>query len=134
MFNQSTVVQKCSTVQFDSRSKDLYELFLDWKMDGHSFQYDQCLSLNFDYNDDQLSIPQVSMTPDFNTKLDFDSPSSCIFVVIGGKYLNMIGKVMDSIRRTKTIAVFLMSNYQDNVVIDVDSIIKRYKSTPVMVK
>ena len=76
------------------------------------------------------------MTPDFNTKLDFDSPSNCIFVVIGGKYLNMIGKVMDSIRRTRTIAVFLMSkyNYQDNVVIDVDSIIKRYKSTPVMVK
>merc|ERR1712126_627154 len=41
---------------------------------------------------------------------------------------------MDSIRRTRTIAVFLMSkyNYQVNVVIDVDSIIKRYKSTPVM--
>ena len=92
MFNQSRVVQKCSTVQFDSRSKDLYELFLDWKMDGHSFQYDQCLSLNFDYNDDQLSVPQVSMTPESNTKLNFDSPTSCIFVIIGGKYLRMIGK------------------------------------------
>ena len=101
-------------------------------MDGYSFQFDQCISLNFGYHDDQLSIPQLSMTPDFNTELDF----SCIFVVIGGKYLNMIGKVMDSVGRTRTIAVFLMSkyNYKDNVVIDVDSTIKRYKSTPVMVK
>ena len=105
-------------------------------MDGYSFQFDQCISLNFGYHDDQLSIPQLSMTPDFNTKLDFDSPSSCIFVVIGGKYLNMIVQVMDSIGRTRTIAVFLMSkyNYQDNVLINVDSIIKRYKTTPVMVK
>ena len=96
-------------------------------MDGYSFQFDQCISLNFGYHDDQLSIPQLSMTPDYNRKLDFDSPSICIFVVIGGKYLNMIGKVMDSIGITKTIAVFLMSknNYQDNVVIDVDSIITR---------
>ena len=105
-------------------------------MDGYSFQFDQCISLNFGYHDDQLSIPQLSMTLDYNRKLDFDSPNSCIFVVIGGKYLNMIGKVMESIGRTRTIAVFLMSkyNYQDNIVIDVDSIIKRYKSTPVMVK
>ena len=105
-------------------------------MAGYSFQFDQCISLNFGYHNDQLSIPQLSMTLDYNTKLDFDSPSSCIFVVIGGKYLNMIGKVMDSIRRTSTIAVFLMSKntYIENVVIDVDSIIQRYKSTPVMVK
>ena len=60
-------------------------------MDGPSFQFDQCLSLNFDYNDDQLRVPQVSMTPDSNTKLNFDSPSGCIFVIIGGKYLRMIG-------------------------------------------
>ena len=105
-------------------------------MDGYSFQFDQCISLNFGYHDDQLSIPQLSMTPDFTTKLDFDSPSSCIFVIIGGKYLNMIGKVMDSVRRTRTIAVFLMrkNNYKENFVIDVDPHIQRYKSTPVMVK
>ena len=105
-------------------------------MDGYSFQFDQCISLNFGYHDDQLSVPQISMTPDFSTKLDFDSQSSCIFVIIGGKYLNMIGKVMDSVGRIRTIAVFLMSKntYKENVVIDVDSIIQRYKSTPVMVK
>ena len=105
-------------------------------MAGYSFHFDQCISLNFGYHDYQLSIPQLSMTLDYNTTLDFDSSSSCIFVVIGGKYLNMIGKVMDSVGRIRTIAVFLMGkyNYQDNVVIDVDSTIKRYKSTPVMVK
>ena len=112
------------------------QLFLDWKLDGYSFQFDHCISLNFGYHDDQLSIPQISMTPDFNTEFDFDSPISCIFVVIGGKYLNMIGKVMDSIGQTRTNAVFLMikSNYKKNVVIDVDSNVQRYKSTPVMVK
>ena len=105
-------------------------------MDGHSFQFDKCISLNFGYHDDQLSIPQISMTTDLNTKLEFDSPSSCIFVVIGGRYLSMIGKVMNSVGRTRTIAVFLMSknNSKENIVIDVDSIIQRYKSTPVMVK
>ena len=126
---------QASNVYFIWSFRSSLQSILDWKMDGYSFQFDQCISLNFGYHDDQLSIPQLSMTPDFNTKLDFDSPSSCIFVVIGGKYLNMIGKVMDSVGRIRTIAVFLMSkyNYQDNVVIDVDSIIKRYKSTPVMV-
>ena len=141
MFNQSTVVQKCSTVQFDSRSKDLYELFLDWKMDGHSFQYDQCLSLNFDHNDDQLSVPQVSMTPDSNTKLTFDSPSSCIFVIIGGKYLTMIGKVMEKVNsvtndvgRSRPMAVFLINENKHNIDINVDNGFDRYKSAPVMVK
>ena len=66
-------------------------------MDRQSFQFNQCLSINFGYHDDQLSIPQVSMTPDSKTKLTFDSPSSCIFVVIGGKYLKMIGKVMEKV-------------------------------------
>ena len=132
MINPNQASNVCFIWNFRSHIQSI----LDWKMDGYSFQFDQCISLNFGYHDVHLSIPQISMTPDFNKELDFDSPSSCIFVVIGGKYLNMIGKVMDSIRRTRTIAVFLMSkyNYKDNVVIDVDSTIKRYKSTPVMVK
>ena len=112
-------------------------------MDGHSFQYDQCLSLNFDYNDDQLSVPQVSMTPDSNKKLNFDSPTSCIFVIIGGKYLRMIRKVMEKVNSVtndvggiRPLAVFIMSknNYKENVNINVDYGFDRYKSTPVMVK
>ena len=111
-------------------------------MDGYSFQFDQCISLNFGYHDDQLSIPQLSMTPDFNTELDFDSPSSCIFVVIGGKYLKMIGKVMEKVNSvTKDVgrlsnSVFLINenNHKENINIDVDYGFDRYKSTPVMVK
>ena len=112
-------------------------------MDGHSFQYDQCLSLNFHYNDDQLSVPQVSMTPDSNTKLNFDSPSSCIFVIIGGKYLRMIEKVMKKVNfvtndfgKSRPLAVFLMTKnkFKENINIDVDYGLDRYKSTPVMVK
>ena len=112
-------------------------------MDGHSFQYDQCLSLNFDYNDDQLSVPQVSMAPDSNTKLNFDSPSGCIFVIIGGKYLRMIEKVMKKVNfvtndfgKSRPLAVFLMTKnkFKENINIDVDYGLDRYKSTPVMVK
>ena len=112
-------------------------------MDGHSFQYDQCLSVNFGYNDDQFSVPQVSMTPESNTKLNFDSPTSCIFVIIGGKYLRMIRKVMEKVNsvtndvgRSRPLAVFLINDkkYKESIDIDVDYGLDRYKSTPVMVK
>ena len=111
-------------------------------MDRQSFQFNQCLSINFGYHDDQLSIPQVSMTPDSKTKLTFDSPSSCIFVVIGGKYLKMIGKVMEKVNSvTKDVgrlsnSVFLINenNHKESINIDVDYGFDRYKSTPVMVK
>ena len=108
-------------------------------MDGHSFQFDDCFSLNFGYYDYQLEIPQISMTPSSNTKLNFDSPSSCFFVIIGGKYLNMIGKVMEKVNSVtkdvggnRPMAVFLIN--KKNVEIDVDYGFERYKSTPVMVK
>ena len=123
-----------------SRSKDFYESFLDWKMDGYSFQFDQCFSLNFGYHDDQLPIPQISMTPDSNTISNFNSPSSCIFAIIGGKYLNKIGKVMEKVNSVtndvggiRPLAVFLMTRIKKNVNIDVDYDVTRYKATPVMV-
>ena len=112
-------------------------------MDGHSFQFDQCFSVNFGYHDDQLSIPQFFMTPESNTKLNYDSPSSCFLVVVGGKYLNMVGKLLEKVKSvtndvggTRPMAVFLMSknNYKENVDIDVEYGFDRYKSTPVMVK
>ena len=36
-------------------------------------QFQESEALNFGYHDDQLSIPQLSMALDYNTKLDFDS-------------------------------------------------------------
>ena len=83
------------------------------------------------------------MTPDSITKLNFDSPSICIFVIIGGKYLNRIGNIMEKVNSVtndvggiRPMAVFLMSknNYKENVNIDVYYGFDRYKSTPVMVK
>ena len=83
------------------------------------------------------------MTPDSITNLNFDSPSSCIFVIVGGKYLDMLGDVMEKVNSVtidvggiRPMAVFLMSNnnYKENVNINVDFGFDRYKSTPVMVK
>ena len=112
-------------------------------MDEYYYQFDQCFSLNFGYHDDQLSIPQLSLTPDSITNLNFDSPSSCIFVIIGGKYLNIIGEIMEKVNSvtndiggSRPLAVFIMSknNYKENVNINVDYGFDRYRSTPVMVK
>ena len=110
-------------------------------MDGYPFQFHQCFSINFGYQDDQISIPQISMTPDSNTNSNFESPSSCNFVIIGCKYLNKIGKVMEKVNSVtndvggiRPIAVFLMTRTKKNVNIDVDYDVTRYKVTPVMVK
>ena len=126
-----------------SRSKGFFELLLDWKEDGFCVDFDKCFFVNFGYHDDQLSIPQLSMTPDSITNLNFDFPSSCIFVIIGGKYLNIIGEIMEKVNSvtndiggSRPLAVFIMSknNYKENVNINVDYGFDRYKSTPVMVK
>ena len=89
-----------------------------------------------------MSIPQLSLTPDSITNLNFDSPSSCIFVIVGGKSLHLIGKVMEKVNSvtndvggTRPLAVFLISNnYNQELIIDVQYGFERYKSTPVMVK
>ena len=90
----------------------------------------------------ELSIPQMQFISKSKMKLRFDSPISCFFVIVGGKYLSKIVDVMkkvDSVRNDlggiRTLAVFLNSNnYQENINIDVDNGFERYKSTPVMVK
>ena len=104
-------------------------------------QFENCISLNFDYFDINLSIPQIATTPGSELKLTFDFPSSCFFVIVGGKYLNKIGSVMekvDSITNdiggTRPLAVFIISNTdKDAIDIDVDYSFDRYRSTPVMV-
>ena len=81
------------------------------------------------------------MTPNLNTKLTFDSPSSCIFVIIGGKCFTMIGKVLEKVNsvtndvgRSRPMAVFLINENKYNIDINVDNRFDRYKSAPVMVK
>ena len=85
-----------------------------------------------------MSIPQIAMTPEFELKLAFDYPSSCFFVIVGGKYLNKIGSVMEKIDSitndiggTRPLAVFIISNTNKD---DIDYSFDRIKSTPVMVK
>ena len=117
-------------------------MFLDWKMSPNSLQFDQCFSLNFDYHDINLSIPQLAMTPDSKMEPNYDSPIGCLIVMIGGKYLKRVGNVMEKVNSVtndlggrKPLAVFLISrNYKENMTIDVDYSFDRFKSTPVMVK
>ena len=68
---------------------------MEWKI-NHS-QFELCLSLNFDFFDTELSIPQIATTPEDELKLNFDFPRSCFFVIVGGKYLNKIGSVMEKV-------------------------------------
>ena len=117
-------------------------MFLRWKKSGDYFQFDDCFSLNFGYYDFELSIPQISMTPESKTNLIFDSPSFCFFVMVGGKYLDTVGDVMEKVNSVtnyvggfRPLAVFLISNnYNQELIIDVQYGFERYKSTPVMVK
>ena len=74
-------------------------------------------------------------------KLNFDSPIGCLIVIIGGKYLNRVGDVMEKVNSVtydvggvRPLAVFLISNrFMENVVIDVEYGFERYKHSPVMV-
>ena len=123
------------------RSDNLYAKFLEWKLNTSFFKFENCLSLNFDYFDINLSIPQIAATPGSELKLTFDFPSSCFFVIVGGKYLNKIGSVMekvDSITNdiggTKAMAVFIISNSnRDNIDIDINYSFDRNRLAPVMV-
>ena len=111
-------------------------------MNRSFFQFENCLSLNFDYFDINLSILQIATTPESELKLTFDFPSSCFFVIVGGKYLNKIGSVMEKINsisndigRTRPLAIFIIrKTNKDNINIDIDYGFDRIRSTPVMVK
>ena len=110
-------------------------------MDQSVSQFELCLSLNFDFFDTKLSIPQIAMTPEDELKLTLDFPKSCIFVIVGGKYLNKIGSVMEKVNNittdiggTRPLAVFIISNTnKDDIDIDINYSFDRYRSTPVMV-
>ena len=118
-------------------------MILDWKLSPNILQFNGCFSLNFGYQETNLYIPQLAMTPDSDINLNFDSPMAmdCLIVMIGGKYLNRVGDVMEKVNDVtnavgvKPLAVFLISNrYNEAVFIDVDYGFDRYKHSPVMVK
>ena len=117
-------------------------MILNWKVNPNNFQLDGCISLNFDYHENSLSVPQLAMTSEPNIKLNYDSPIGCFIVMIGGKYLDRIGNVMEKVNSVtndlggrKPLAVFLIGkNYKENMRIDVDYSFDRFESTPVMVK
>ena len=110
-------------------------------MDQSFSQFELCLSLNFDFFDTKLSIPQIAMTPEDELKLTLDFPKSCIFVIVGGKYLYKIGSVMEKVNNittdiggTRPLAVFIISNTnKDDIDIAINYSFDRYRSTPVMV-
>ena len=117
-------------------------MILNWKVNPNNFQFDGCISLNFGYHENSLTIPQIAMTPESNMNLNYDSPIGCLIVMIGGKYLNRVGDVMEKVNSVtndvggrRPLAVFLISrNHKENMNIDVDYSFDRFKSTPVMVK
>ena len=117
-------------------------MILDWKVTQYKLQFDGCFSLNFGYHDHNLIIPQFAMTPESDIELNFDSPIGCLFVMIGGKYLNRVGDVMDKVNAithdvggVRPLAVFLINNnFKENVLIDVNYGFERNKHSPVMVK
>ena len=90
----------------------------------------------------ELSIPQMQFISKSKMKLRFDSPISCFFVIIGGKYLSKIGDVMekvdsasDDLGGIRPLAVFIISNTnKDNIDININYGFDRFRSTPVMVK
>ena len=74
------------------------------------------------------------MTPKSSIKINF--PNNCFIVIVGGKYLNMIGDVMEKVDNVtldvggRPLAVFLISqNYNDKINIDVDYSFDRRNST-----
>ena len=122
------------------RSTKFFTNFLKWKLGQSFFQFEYCLSLNFDYFDINLAIQQIVMTPESYMKLTFDFPASCFMVMVGGKYLNNLNyvlKIVDSIANEigrRPLAVFLIrNNYKEkDIVIDVNN--ENQRSTLVMVK
>ena len=99
-------------------------------MNRSFFKFENCLSLNFDYFDVNLSIPQIAATPESELMLNFDFPSSCFFSV-----MEKVDSILNDIGGAKAMAVFITSNSdRDDIDIDIDYSFDRNRSTPVMVK
>ena len=82
------------------------------------------------------------MTPESYKTFSFNVPSSCFIIIIGGKYVDRVGDVMEKVNsvandlgRARPQAVFIFGrNYKENVIIDLEYGFDRLRSTPVMVR
>ena len=111
-----------------------YKSKLDLEIDQSALEKQSCFSLNFGIYIQELKIPQISLTPESNIKLNFDSDNmntaiSCYIVLVGGKYLNDIKDVMTKVDSVKVVvgvrpqAIFIQSNnYSENLDIDMKTI------------
>ena len=140
------------SVKYIFRSDHIYSKILNWKENSNSFIFENCISLTFGFHDEDLCIPQFSMTTNLTLRQNLYSPNNCYFVMIGGKYINKIGDVMEKVNSVtnnfggkRPLAVFLLSdNYNEDIIIDyglsvdyvnyLDYGFERFKATPVMVK
>ena len=115
---------------------------MEWKLGEDASELDNCLSLNFGYIHMKSYISQIAITLESRTKLNFYFPSRCLIVMIGGKYIDRVGDVMEKVNSVtndfvdiRPLAVFLIGdNYKEDIIIDLNYRFERYKSTPVMVK
>ena len=89
---------------------------------------------------DQTIQSSILMNEESEMNIDFDFPHSCYFVIVGGKYLNRIGDVMEKVNSVvndigvRPEALFLISNsYKENLNIDMNYDFEKFNSTPVMV-
>ena len=89
---------------------------------------------------DQTIQSSFLMNEESEMNINFDFPHCCYFVLVGGKYLNRIGDVMEKVNSVvndigvRPEALFLISNsYKENINIDMNYDFEKFNSTPVMV-
>ena len=81
------------------------------------------------------------MTPRANLTINFDIPMSCFFVIVKGKYLNLMNDVMEKVNSVtndvggvRPLAVFLFNDeFKESFDIDINDSLERSQSIPVMV-
>ena len=97
-------------------------MLLKWKHGHNIFRIQTCFCLNFGNYEQDLTIPQIILTPWSKNKLN-PNPSSCFIVIVRGKYLTHLGDVMtklndvtNDVGGTRPLAIFLKSN--QNIYLD----------------
>ena len=109
-------------------------MLLNWKHGHNCFQLQTCFGINFGDYDQDLTIPQILMTPWSVNKLK-SNPSSCFIALVGGKYLKHLGdvwsklnNVINDVGGTRPLAIFIKSN--KTIFIDSDT----WQITPFLVR
>ena len=109
-------------------------MLLNWQHRHNCFKMETCFSLNFGEYDQNLTIPQILLTPWSVHKLK-SIPRSCFIVLVGGKYLNHLGDVLSKLNNvindvggTRPLGIFLQTN--KNIIVDSDV----WQLTPFLVR